>query len=141
VETYKEIYGHAKGDRKAFLKSDWYTRRGEEPNVVSVLDPVKHSQMRKSLSHAFSARALRLQTDVVIQYVDHFIEQIFKYGNQEKGIPSQEWYNWLTFDIIGDLAFGEPFDAVTEGNCGKSTQRAPLANSRSKTQLLDQYST
>ena len=23
--------------------------------------------------------------------------------------------NWLTFDIIGDLSFGEPFGAVAEG--------------------------
>ena len=25
---------------------------------------------------------------------------------------TNQWYNWLTFDIIGDLAFGESFGAV-----------------------------
>jgi hypothetical protein len=25
---------------------------------------------------------------------------------------TEQWYNWLTFDIIGDLAFGESFSAV-----------------------------
>jgi cytochrome P450 len=25
---------------------------------------------------------------------------------------TEQWYNWLTFDIIGDLAFGESFGAV-----------------------------
>lgn len=24
----------------------------------------------------------------------------------------KQWFNWLTFDIIGDLAFGDPFGAV-----------------------------
>jgi cytochrome P450 len=69
--------------------------------------------MRRQLAHAFSAKALKEQTDVVLQYADLWIQQLAKVGQQDVDIVP--WYNWLTFDIIGDLAFGEPFGAIEEG--------------------------
>lgn len=29
----------------------------------------------------------------------------------------RQWFHWLSFDIIGALAFGQSFDAVREGTC------------------------
>jgi cytochrome P450 len=70
---------------------------------------------RKALSAAFSAKALRDQEGVVHQYVDMFIAQIGKLGGATtQGINIPEAFNWLTFDIIGDLTFGESFDAVKD---------------------------
>ncbi|CAN9413953.1 unnamed protein product [Alternaria alternata] len=45
-----------------------------------------------------------------------FIRQIGRIGGSaSQGINLEEAFNWLTFDIIGDLAFGESFDAVAKG--------------------------
>ena len=38
-----------------------------------------------------------------------------KYGDKLKGyavVETLDWYNALAFDIIGDLAFGAPFDMI-----------------------------
>lgn len=72
--------------------------------------------MRRSLSHAFSAKSLRLQQDLILHYVELFVQQLTRLGNQGNGLEMDEWYNWLTFDILGDLAFGEPFGAVADGS-------------------------
>jgi cytochrome P450 len=55
-------------------------------SIVSERDPIKHREVRKSLSHAFSAKALRLQTELVLKYVDRLVDQITKQGNAEHGI-------------------------------------------------------
>ena len=37
-----------------------------------------------------------------------------KEGKQRQPVPLNmvSWYNWTTFDVIGDLAFGEPFGCL-----------------------------
>lgn len=105
------IYGHVKSNQPHFIKSTFYDAN-RQSSIVSERSPEKHRVMRRQLSHAFSAAALREQSDIVIRYADAFMEQIRKYGGGEKGIDVAEWYNYITFDIIGDLAFGESFHAV-----------------------------
>ncbi|KAA8575068.1 hypothetical protein EYC84_004286 [Monilinia fructicola] len=56
-----------------------------------------------------TAKALRLQEEVVAEYMDLLVSQIAQRKDEEKGLNMSQWYNWLTFDIIGDLAFGESF--------------------------------
>lgn len=77
-------------------------------------DPVSHSQNRKSLAHAFSAKALREQEGVVLRYVEMWLTRLGERAKKGEMVNIVEWFNWLTFDIIGDLSFGEPFGAVEE---------------------------
>ncbi|KAF2449553.1 cytochrome P450 [Karstenula rhodostoma CBS 690.94] len=115
AESWKDIYGHTGKGRRSFLKSNFYDS-DKQKSIVTARDPIEHSIQRKSLSAAFSAKALRDQEDVVHQYVDMFIAQIGKLGGAAtKGVNVPEAFNWLTFDIIGDLTFGESFDAVKDG--------------------------
>ncbi|KAI1866811.1 uncharacterized protein JN550_007358 [Neoarthrinium moseri] len=116
VQSYFDIYGHAGSKSRAegrFLKTEFYDLGA--PRINTVRDPVVHARQRKALSHAFSAKALRDQEDVVQQYVDLFVKQLTRLGSAgKKAIEATEAYNWLTFDIIGDLAFGESFNAVAD---------------------------
>lgn len=100
VQAYRDIYGHVTTGKERFLKSDMYDT--EEPRISSVRDPAVHQAQRKALSHAFSARALRDQEDVVHQYVDLLVKQLGNFGaGGQKPINVTEAYNWLTFDVIG----------------------------------------
>lgn len=111
--AYKDIYGHRKRDGPLFLKSNWYDTGDPVPSIVTTRDPLDHARQRRSLAHAFSTKSLKDQEHVVHHYADLFISQLIKHGGQDtQGINMSEAYNWLTFDIIGDLAFGESFDAV-----------------------------
>ncbi|ETS78591.1 hypothetical protein PFICI_10653 [Pestalotiopsis fici W106-1] len=113
-QSYQDIYGHVSKGRGRFLKTEFYDNG--PPRIVSARDPEVHARQRKALSHAFSAKALRGQETIVHQYVDLFVEQLSRLGNAgKKAIDASEAYNWVTFDIIGDLAFGESFNAVSDG--------------------------
>ena len=112
--TYKDIYGHGTKGEPSFLKSSWYDTGDPVPSVVTTRDPVNHSRQRRTLAHAFSSRSLKDHEHVIHRYTDLFITQLAKHGGQgSESINVSEAYNWLAFDIIGDLTFGESFNAVT----------------------------
>ncbi|KAI8710543.1 hypothetical protein NCS52_01554400 [Fusarium sp. LHS14.1] len=99
-----------------FLKSRVFYDRGPSvvhPDIVFTIDPEQHRPQRRSLSHAFSAKALRASEDIIRSHVWLFVEQIGKYGSPGSGgVDMSAVYNWLTFDIIGELTFGESFRSV-----------------------------
>lgn len=71
--------------------------------------------MRRLLSHGFSAKALAEQESIVQEYIDKFISQVNVYATGPEGQEMVKWYNFTTFDIIGDLAFGDPFGSLSDG--------------------------
>lgn len=115
AQSYKDIYGHASKGRTTFRKGPSYKRPTNYPSIVHA-DGEDHRKQRKALAHAFSAQALRDQEDIVRKYVDLFTMQLGKWSqDRPNGVDIPEAFNWLTFDIIGDLAFGESFNAVETG--------------------------
>jgi hypothetical protein len=71
--------------------------------------------MRKLLSHAFSDKALRQQEDIVNQYFSLLVSSLKQRVDDPKVdsvVDLSKWYNFLTFDIIGDLCFAESFGAL-----------------------------
>lgn len=112
--SWKDIYGHVPG-RATFIKSALYqTDKTRAASIVTERDPKKHSALRRLLSHAFSAKALGEQEDIVQSYIDKFISQLNVYVTGPTGDEMVKWYNFLTFDIIGDLAFGEAFGSLND---------------------------
>ncbi|KAH8670855.1 cytochrome P450 [Xylariales sp. PMI_506] len=116
VESYRDIYPYTLRDKsKIFVKDATYSSRGET-HIHTERDPEKHAKMRKKLSVAFSTQSLRDQEDIIHKYVDLFIAQIGKSGNPGAS-PTllKDIFEWLTFDIIGDLTFGESLGATAGG--------------------------
>lgn len=67
-----------------------------------------HARMRRNLSHAFSDKALRSQESLIQEYVNLLVRQLDERAEAKIPIDIMRWYNYTTFDIITDLAFGEP---------------------------------
>ena len=112
--SWQDVHGLKHG-RKPFLKGSWYYPFGQSPtNIVAVSDKKSHSTQRKSLSHGFSASALASQEDRIHYFVDLLVDQIRKRYTKEPGNMT-EWYNYATFDVIGELAFGESFGCLESG--------------------------
>ena len=114
--SWKDIHGHKPG-RKPFLKGSWYEQFPEDPHqIVSESDPVRHAAMRKTLSHGFSATALASQEDRIQHFVNLLICRIEEHCTQAPG-DMTKWYNYTTFDIIGELTFGDSFGCLDSGGC------------------------
>ena len=72
--------------------------------------------MRKALSPAFTPRALRAQEPFIHRYVNLLVERlretVLNNDKPDDEIDIGPWLNFATFDIFGDLGFGESFDCL-----------------------------
>ncbi|KAK2671580.1 Cytochrome P450, E-class, group I [Fusarium oxysporum f. sp. vasinfectum] len=97
-------------------KSKYFYNRGasiKHPDIVFTIDRESHRSQRRSLSHAFSARALREAEGTIQRHARLFAHQISQRGSPGTGgVDMSAAFTWLTFDIIGDLTFGESFGSV-----------------------------
>ncbi|TGO86082.1 hypothetical protein BPOR_0337g00070 [Botrytis porri] len=94
-------------------------RNFEKDQVKNILtaDEENHRRFRRLQSHIFSDKALTSQEPLIQDYARQFISGLVKFSSlaSDKSINIGQWYNFATFDLIGDLAFGEPFDCVKTG--------------------------
>ncbi|KAF2108459.1 cytochrome P450 monooxygenase-like protein [Lophiotrema nucula] len=111
TDGWRDIYGSM--TRKPIPKDpDVYFRNSDGvSNIVSSGD-ADHTRMRRLLSHAFSEQALRSQESLINSYIDLLIEKLHKKTESNSSANLMRWLNYTTFDIIGDLCFGESFEAL-----------------------------
>lgn len=112
-EAWKEVMGHRKKGEKENSKDPVSTARNPD-SIVSVYSREGHSMLRRNLSHGFSAKRMLEQQPLIRQYIDLFFERLREHarGDPTKPLNIVAWYNYTTFDIIGDLAFGESFQSL-----------------------------
>jgi hypothetical protein len=106
-------------------------------HLVSAVDPAVHARQRRLLSFAFSEKALKEQEGLIKGYVETLVQKLSEIcqkdsagdGKPEETVESngraanrtskgvkadiKSWMNYTTFDITGDLMFGEPFGCLT----------------------------
>ncbi|KAL9063654.1 MAG: hypothetical protein Q9161_009355 [Pseudevernia consocians] len=121
VASWKDIYGYkseAEG-KETHTKSDFYRMYGsgyDKLCIGSEQNPMKHSLMLRNLAPAFSTRALLDQEFIINQCVDRFIERIMGLPlRSTKGLDMTEWFGIFTFDLFGEMSFGESFKAIEQG--------------------------
>lgn len=83
-------------------------------NGIITANDDEHARMRRLLTHAFSNKALRGQEGILHTYADLLIDKLRGlFGDEHSPVVDMTcWLNYTTFDLIGDLAFGEPFDCL-----------------------------
>jgi benzoate 4-monooxygenase len=111
------IYGHGNG----FLKSEYYNafvsiRRG----LFNTRDRHEHTRKRKTVSHTFSAKSVGQFEQYMHQNLVELQRQWDRRCEEkEEGgwyqMDALHWFNYLAFDVIGDLAFGAPFGMLRKG--------------------------
>lgn len=122
------VYGHGTG----FLKSEYYDafvsiKRG----LFNTRDRTEHTRKRKTVSHTFSAKSV----GQFEQYIHHNLEQLQtqwdRLSKEAEGgyykFDALNWFNYVAFDIIGDLAFGQPFGMLEKGKDEAEVQLHPDA--------------
>ncbi|KAI3322076.1 cytochrome P450 [Xylariaceae sp. AK1471] len=103
----------------SFLKDPvWWKKQPYIPeSLASAIDPKIHIRMRKALAPGFTARALRAQEPILQQYVNLLVERLVERATEKPNNLGVEldivpWFNFVAFDIFGDLGFGESFDCL-----------------------------
>lgn len=109
---WPQVFQHRPG------KTEWPKQRGfyQPGDEYSLIGGAHehHKRLRRQLNHAFSTESMYEQEPIVQKYVGLWLDQLSKKsGETFNMIP---WFNFLTFDIIGDLVFGESFGSIEKGD-------------------------
>ncbi|KAI1131180.1 cytochrome P450 [Nemania abortiva] len=118
ADAWADIFQLRQGHQQ-FLKDPvwWNKQPGSPDSLISAIDPEMHARMRKALAPGLSPRALKAQEPILQHYVNLLVDRLFDYAKEKPHQPGFEldiapWFNFITFDIFGDLGFGESFDCL-----------------------------
>ncbi|OKP00943.1 Isotrichodermin C-15 hydroxylase [Penicillium subrubescens] len=115
-DAWKDIMGHKKGEHE-LSKAAWFYQPIEElPRHIVNEEREEHGRLRRQMAHGFSEKSMRSQEPLIRSYVNLLIQRLRERSRDENSVIISDWYNYTTFDIIGDLAFGEPFGSLEGSN-------------------------
>ncbi|GKZ48520.1 hypothetical protein AbraIFM66951_000592 [Aspergillus brasiliensis] len=110
-DAWKDIMGHKNGEEE-LGKADWFYRPFPEARHIVNEDRDQHKGLRRAMAHGFSEKAMRDQEPLIRRYTDLLLERLHEQSKSGQPVAISDWYNFTTFDIIGDLAFGEAFGCL-----------------------------
>ncbi|KAF7889627.1 uncharacterized protein EAF02_002042 [Botrytis sinoallii] len=117
AQSWRDIYGLREVRREVRRDEKWHLDHVGKSNII-VANATDHSRMRRTLAHAFSDVALREQESLMTTYFEQLIEKLQEKidGSAASHIDLRDWYNFVTFNIIGDLCLGEAFGTLKSGS-------------------------
>lgn len=117
--AWKDIYGHRTGNDKdghhqVEMSKSRITSAPIEalPTTIVNSDKEEHQRLRRALSHGFSDASIRSQEPLIMKYVDKLMSGLKDCCKEGKPLNMEAWYNWTTFDVVGDLVFGLSFGCL-----------------------------
>ncbi|KAJ3947793.1 uncharacterized protein N0V96_002028 [Colletotrichum fioriniae] len=122
-QAWKDIYGHATATRKANSKERKNSKNlfSNGSYSISSAHGPEHQRLRKIFSNAFSDRAITKQEPMLALYAQQMAELVRRKISYEETSPgiavvdAVQLFNFATFDIMADLAFGESLGCLENG--------------------------
>lgn len=102
--AWQEVYGHGVGENVHLPGFFDEARHG-----IIAAGTAGHAHQRRILAPAFSAPGMRQQEPLIRGYIDLLFTRLREQAVRGDPVDLVRWFNYTTFDIIGDLAFGAPF--------------------------------
>ncbi|KAH9832147.1 Cytochrome-P450 monooxygenase, partial [Teratosphaeria destructans] len=125
-DAWEDIYGRSSA-RPENRRPEWFV--SSKLHTIIGAHERDQKRMKTILAPGFSRAALESQEPIIKKHMDAFIRQIENAtcgGSQPVNLI--HWTNYLTFDIIGDLLFGEDFGCVAGDEDMRSWQRFLIRN-------------
>ncbi|KAI0181795.1 benzoate 4-monooxygenase cytochrome P450 [Hypoxylon sp. FL1284] len=106
---FKEVYGPRYGKGGPLARDPRNAMTKDTFGVPSMFhaDVQEHAVIRRQLNPAFSEKASREQEPLVMRYIDSLIQKLRDASTRGEPVDLEKYTMWATFDIQGDLVFGE----------------------------------
>ncbi|OQE74125.1 hypothetical protein PENNAL_c0084G11992 [Penicillium nalgiovense] len=108
----KEIYAFTKQVQKSAAYGAMVHRA---PNTLTLIDKKQHGRKRRTIAQGFGDNALRGFEDTIMGLVRTFCDSLVQDTSAGEWSSPQnmaKWSNYLTFDIMSSVIFGESFDLI-----------------------------
>jgi cytochrome P450 len=114
-DAMKETRGHRKDGKAPLMKEPIHHADLRKPIFGATRDD--HMRYRRAVANGFSTKAMQDQESLIQTYASTLMRRLHEqcHGGS-KALDMVKWYNYATFDVIGDLSFGEPFGCLESAN-------------------------
>ncbi|KAL7933465.1 cytochrome P450 [Trichoderma chlorosporum] len=109
-DAVHDLSGHRKPGQMENLKEA--VRYMGNGSSIAGANRRDHYRYRKSMANGFSQQAMVDQQSLISVYIDNLFEKFREFSSMGETFDVLAWFHYATFDIMGDLAFGESFDCV-----------------------------
>ncbi|KAL8761584.1 MAG: hypothetical protein Q9184_002292 [Pyrenodesmia sp. 2 TL-2023] len=107
----RDIYAARNGQPRFPKNPVWMGEPIPRRNSIVDANDDDHARTRGVWSHNFTPTSLKQQEPLINLYVDKLVEKLRARGDGA-AVEIVQWFNFLTFDLTGDLAFGESFNCL-----------------------------
>ncbi|MCJ1401581.1 hypothetical protein MMC11_004797 [Xylographa trunciseda] len=116
AQAWHDIFGYNKA-KVQWPRHPARVPQGNNGNLKSILNtpPDEHARFRRLLNHAFSEKGLQEQEPLINKYINLFIKRVGEISKGGQPVDFTSWLQMLSFDIISDLGWNEPFNCVEKG--------------------------
>jgi cytochrome P450 len=134
--AYEGVWDEVQGGTYETEMQKWkpyYRVQPDQIGFIFTAPPEEHSKMRRTLSYGFSDRGIRDLEPRMIEVLDKMMRRLLdicgdreswsshqsaRVGTQtgEAVVDITEWLNFLTFDMIGELTFGESYECLEKAS-------------------------
>lgn len=135
IYTFRRGHKRAARDKAYYIgksPAKWYSRsnaftltllapNNQADNLITTHDVKFHARVRTLMSNSFTEDSLRMQQPLIQHHADLLVSKLRELAvgpdSLVKGVlvNMTDWLNFFTMDVIGDLAFGEPFGCLEHG--------------------------
>ncbi|KAI0382376.1 cytochrome P450 [Hypomontagnella monticulosa] len=114
-QALADIYGSHTKNLEHFNKTQINNHGNDEHGgIIWEWDPVRHRQIAKQLSPAFSGRALKAKEPALHKYIDLFVERMKAVGAEAHGVSLPTWVNWTCVDISAEMAYNREMNSLRD---------------------------
>lgn len=114
-QAWKDIYGHGHAELAKFFPKGTGHGDGSRASDIISSNARDHFRFRRAMLPAFSGKALEQQEPLIQIYVDLLVSRLREVAETGEATNMVKWYTFTTFDLIGDLAYGESFGGLKSG--------------------------
>lgn len=100
--------------------------------LFNTRDRAEHTRKRKTVSNTFSAKSISQFEQYIHGNIETLVKQLSRVSDLQRhpktgyaSVDALNWFNFVAFDIIGDLAFGAPFGMLEKGQDIAEMRKTP----------------
>jgi cytochrome P450 len=97
--------------------------------IVWEEDPVRHREVAKKLSPAFSNRSIKALEPVAHKYMVYFVAKMKELGSEPTGVGLVQWTNWLAMDQAVDMAWNEKLRQMRDRSLSQESRASIVSRS------------
>ncbi|ORX93613.1 benzoate 4-monooxygenase cytochrome P450 [Clohesyomyces aquaticus] len=117
TRAFNDIYGSRSNCKRSGFYRVWQ-RNKDDIHTMNSTDPALHAKKRKLLNLVFTEQSLKAASPLIVSHIDRWIDLLTEETEDQGWTCPHNMatrVDYLVFDILGDLCFGQSFNTKEPG--------------------------